>query len=72
MQPAQDNLTYTKVVNLQNYCNNNSIHVRGHTVFWDDVGTLQPWLTAINDPGQLFSLMVKRVNDVVTPFMVRQ
>lgn len=71
MQPDQGNLTYTKVVNLLEYCNNNTINVRGHTVFWDDVGTLQPWLTSINDPVQLFSTMVARVNQVVTPFKVR-
>lgn len=71
MQPEQGNTTYERVVNLQNWCNNNSISVRGHTIIWDDEPTIQTWLKQITDPTTLFGYMQTRVNEVVTTFKVR-
>jgi GH35 family endo-1,4-beta-xylanase len=68
MQPEQGNTTYERVVNLQNWCNNNSISVRGHTIIWDDEPTIQTWLKQITDPTTLFGYMQTRVNEVVTTF----
>jgi GH35 family endo-1,4-beta-xylanase len=70
MQPDELNVTTVQVINQQNWCNNNSISVRGHTIFWDDVGTIQDWvkLIADTDPVRLYGYMQLRINDVVGLF----
>ncbi|GAQ83460.1 Glycosyl hydrolase family 10 protein [Klebsormidium nitens] len=70
MQPDELNVTTVQVINQQNWLNNNSISVRGHTIFWDDVGTTQDWvkLIADTDPVRLFGYMQLRINDVVGLF----
>lgn len=72
MQPDELNVTTVQVINQQNWCNNNSISVRGHTIFWDDVGTIQDWvkLIADTDPVRLYGYMQLRINDVVGLFKV--
>jgi GH35 family endo-1,4-beta-xylanase len=47
-EPQQGNLNYKDADEILDLCKSHNIETRGHCIFWDVDGTVQPWVRALN------------------------
>lgn len=47
-EPQQGNFNYRDADEMLDMCKSNNIETRGHCIFWEVEGTVQPWIKALN------------------------
>lgn len=66
-EPTQGNVTYATADMMVQFCEQNGILMRGHTIFWAVPGVVQAWVQALDDPS-LQLAVDSRLTSVVNRF----
>ncbi|CAI0464235.1 unnamed protein product [Linum tenue] len=66
-ESQQGNLNYKDADDLVELCRAHNIDMRGHCIFWDVDGTVQPWIKSLNK-DDLMKAVQNRITDLLTRY----
>ncbi|CAN1847718.1 Endo-1,4-beta-xylanase 1 [Linum perenne] len=66
-ESQQGSLNYKDADDMVALCNSNNIAMRGHCIFWDVDGTVQPWIKSLNKQD-LMKAVQTRLTDLLTRY----